>query len=503
LDRGPQDRDDEIPEDVAYRGRAFEAACTGSHMPDSGQTDAYFQVLEETLGELRLLVICEVDACDGNAESLVEVKLMKHPRLCRRESRLVRNNFLRFWLQASFSAHSRFLIGLHNEKRVETFMKNERASEYVTLPQLLQMLDKRLTLEVGDSKVNWNPRRLYGWLEDMLHFLHKKTQSGNAYFLRRQRKLQPPFSGAPLGGAEFDLTRSSQLWHVCPDIFSHALHRAWSCQGVPANSLAANVSAFLRSSCDQRSIWGDHSGFISCAGDDATRQTTLRPPTKKSSRKKNGSHQPNQPTATSSQGSSSAAPEDPTKIHPLEAQCIAQEQWATLVEHNSSKATKPDALSRAMPGQVLMLTFSRHKEELELALLSSGPAMTAKIMGIELQPSWAKGAKVFVDNIGPEHFDQDLGPMNVVLHEADEAELFKALEELPWNIKKLKAGVGKSHLPTDLSMIEVSSDDEQEQEDIPDCDYPVAVEVKVKYGFIHIDQPIMTKSDVARSVRTV
>jgi len=150
-----------------------------------------------------------------------------------------------------------------------------------------------------------------------------------------------------------------------------------------------------------------------------------------------------------------------------------------------------------------MLTFSRHKEELELALLSSGPAMTAKIMGIELQPSWAKGAKVFVDNIGPEHFDQDLGPMNVVLHEADEAELFKALEELPWNIKKLKAGVGKSHLPTDLSMIEVSSDDEQEQEDIPDCDYPVAVEVKVKYGFIHIDQPIMTKSDVARSVRTV
>merc|ERR1712194_646683 len=100
-----------------------------------------------------------------------------------------------------------------------------------------------------------------------------------------------------------------------------------------------------------------------------------------------------------------------------------------------------------MPSHVVLLTFSRHKEELEAALLWSGPAVAAHSMDMDVKPSWAHGAKVFVDDLGSEHFDEELGPMNVIVHETDEDAVFKSLEELPWNIKRLKPSIGRSLCP--------------------------------------------------------
>lgn len=212
---------------------------------------------------------------------------------------------------------------------------------------------------------------------------------------------------------------------------------------------------------------------------------------------------PRQANAAEIPGSSSLPPtstEPSTKIHPLEAQCVAQEQWATLVEHRAHNAAATAPQSRQL-GHAVLLTFSRHKEELEVALLKSGPALTALSMGMDIQPAWAKGGKVFVDDVVPENFDEELGPMNVVVHEADEDALFAALQKLPWNIKKLKPGTGRSFVPAELSMFEISSD-EEESKDTPH-DSVDTIEVRIKYGFIHVGQRVGSKSQGARSVHTV
>merc|ERR1712032_10298 len=90
--------------------------------------------------------------------------------------------------------------------------------------------------------------------------------------------------------------------------------------------------------------------------------------------------------------------EEPAEIPEHEAGQISNQQWATYVERLLARGhMDPDQT----PGVVkhgkkcVLLEFSRHPQELEDALLMSSVADGARRQGIEVQPDWAQGAKIF------------------------------------------------------------------------------------------------------------
>jgi hypothetical protein len=121
-----------------------------------------------------------------------------------------------------------------------------------------------------------------------------------------------------------------------------------------------------------------------------------------------------------------------------------------------------EVASHEEPGEaarrrVLVLKFSRDSPKLDEALLRSAPARAAAERGVETQPNWAHGAKVFVEGFGPEALDAPslmsggrLLPSHVVIYEEDEAALMAALRHLAYRVKKLKPGTaGRCPLPDD------------------------------------------------------
>merc|ERR1712032_312946 len=93
--------------------------------------------------------------------------------------------------------------------------------------------------------------------------------------------------------------------------------------------------------------------------------------------------------------------------------------------------------------QVVVLVFSRASRQLDEALLNSQLARDALARGIDTRPSWAYGAKIFVDGMGPETLKApclpQLMPSHVVIYEEDEDDLMKALRQLlPYRIMKRK-----------------------------------------------------------------
>lgn len=198
---------------------------------------------------------------------------------------------------------------------------------------------------------------------------------------------------------------------------------------------------------------------------------------------------------------SHATGEDPpVKIHPLEAQCIAQERWSTLVEHRAAQNSmgSSGSASTQRVSDIVLLTFSRHTKDWSDAVLSSDPARTALACGVEVQLTWANGAKIFVEDVGPQDFEDDLAAYHVVVYARDELAIFEALRTLSYNVRKLKAS-GRSVLPNDLSMMGVSDGEESDEAGVVEaCDM---IEVKVKYGFIHVGVRESWKD--SRSVWTV
>merc|ERR1711862_878313 len=101
------------------------------------------------------------------------------------------------------------------------------------------------------------------------------------------------------------------------------------------------------------------------------------------------------------------------------------------------------------------MKFNRFTEMLDSALLHSSLAQAAIQSGIEIQPAWGNGAKIFVDGVGPQHFeapvmDEELRPWHVVLHEANVIEVEEAIAHLPYRFRSLKSA--GATLPCDLSL---------------------------------------------------
>merc|ERR1711871_1465428 len=105
---------------------------------------------------------------------------------------------------------------------------------------------------------------------------------------------------------------------------------------------------------------------------------------------------------------------------------MGQQQWAPLVEHRASVASpvqlEPNVGEQP---QLVLFTFSRRSQELSNALLNSPPARTAVENGIDVQPSWANDAKIFVGDAGPEYFDEILSASNLVVYARDEPTIFE------------------------------------------------------------------------------
>lgn len=140
---------------------------------------------------------------------------------------------------------------------------------------------------------------------------------------------------------------------------------------------------------------------------------------------------------------------------------------------------------------LLILAFSRHPDEFIEALLNSPPARAAITAGVNIQPEWAKGGRVFAENVHPELFDHELCVYHVVIYERDEQALFAALTDLPYNTKKLKPGMGRTEVPGYLSQFDVSSTESDEHG---------TIQVTVKNTFIHVGR---RSADDIQSAHTV
>lgn len=151
-------------------------------------------------------------------------------------------------------------------------------------------------------------------------------------------------------------------------------------------------------------------------------------------------------------------------IDPGEASEVARESWAGSVERLAGAGAPllPQAAARG----VLVFKFSRPSPELDEALLQSAPARAAAARGMDVQPAWANGAKIFVDEVDEPGFldPQVLGnsgefvPSHVVIYEEEEEDLHSALRGLPYKTRKLKPDIsGRRACPRGPSMMNVSA----------------------------------------------
>lgn len=110
----------------------------------------------------------------------------------------------------------------------------------------------------------------------------------------------------------------------------------------------------------------------------------------------------------------------------------------------------------------MVLTFSRASTELDSVLMPSGPAHSAIASGVNIKPHWAGGAKIFVQDFGPDSDFPGLDhllPSNVITHEDDVEDLMETLRDsLPYRIMKRKPHTaGMCSVPQEGSLMAVSS----------------------------------------------
>jgi len=198
--------------------------------------------------------------------------------------------------------------------------------------------------------------------------------------------------------------------------------------------------------------------------------------------------------------------EEPAQISPKEAEEIVGQLWCSGVERLMQSKVLPDA-SPPRRQRVVVLEFERHPRDLVDALLASSPARSAAEDGVDIQPSWANGAKIFVRGLGPDSCslpcNKPFCASHVVVREEEEADIHEALKDLPYRLRKLKVSTGRlqttvpmgtAPFPNDPSLCDISDEGEHEIVD----DTGGIIEIRTVNTFIHFAPEID-----ARSVRTV
>lgn len=148
-------------------------------------------------------------------------------------------------------------------------------------------------------------------------------------------------------------------------------------------------------------------------------------------------------------------------IDPQEASIISEQRWATAIESLTLPQVNHVA---AAPTSVVILHFNRDQRAFDEVLLQSSVARRAEADGIEIKPAWAKGAKIFVAGVGPEHFSEvhiELRARYVVALEDDVPLIESIVGVLPSHLRpRLKPIEGIVSLPLhgDLSMFAEATD---------------------------------------------
>lgn len=167
------------------------------------------------------------------------------------------------------------------------------------------------------------------------------------------------------------------------------------------------------------------------------------------------------------------ADDAPAAIGVEEAALVAEEQWASGVEHLIAKDL---ARSVSSGGQVssaeplasdegegsavpcVVLAFQRHNHEFSDVLVGSDLGLELKKRGEDACPAWANGAKILVPGLTPEAMasggvpPSGLRPWHVVVREGDREEVAAILQTLPYKLRprqktpasKLKGAVVRS-----------------------------------------------------------
>jgi len=185
---------------------------------------------------------------------------------------------------------------------------------------------------------------------------------------------------------------------------------------------------------------------------------------------------------------SAALVEPISQIAPSEAAHIADLLWAGNVERSIAAHKQAAAHGSMSPfyasRRSVLLEFARDPAGFDSALLTSEVACSAAERGAELQPDWAHGAKIFVEGVGPEHFDADLCPRHVFVFAEDEASVHAALRQLPYNFRpRPKPGVGRREV-SGFAALECSVSDEGEH--VVANDAVEIIPYIVKNGFIDV-----------------
>lgn len=101
--------------------------------------------------------------------------------------------------------------------------------------------------------------------------------------------------------------------------------------------------------------------------------------------------------------------------------------------------------------QITVLSFNRHPQCFDEMLLGSSFARGMMDQGIDIQPLWANGAKIFVPNLTASDLEEcrmDPCVRHVVIWEEDEAEIHAILDALPYKRRpRLKPGMPRMVIP--------------------------------------------------------
>jgi len=150
--------------------------------------------------------------------------------------------------------------------------------------------------------------------------------------------------------------------------------------------------------------------------------------------------------------------EVPAAIPPAEAEGIVRAQWEAHVESKIEQSINPASAQSRQTIECLVLAFSRHPRSFDTALFNSQLGKLMKEDNAEIQPSWAKGAKVLVPGLTAETWAQatpslELGPYHAVVLAGDEAEVMSTLQSLGRQRPRLKASkpVQTVEVPLDIS----------------------------------------------------
>jgi len=188
----------------------------------------------------------------------------------------------------------------------------------------------------------------------------------------------------------------------------------------------------------------------------------------------------------------------PAEISPEEAAQVQRLFWETSVltfaQHGSTSAAACVQEQPQKDKRIVLLSFNRRPVELQQAILNSSLASSFLDKGIDIRPSWAGGAIVLVEGLGPEALDEDSVTWNVAVSEADEPHIFEALQMLPYIRPRLKPGTGRRLVPDDLELFLLSDDDghsaqhstDDENVDVQGLTEPPQFEVCIVRTFIHV-----------------